>query len=98
MHIRTDVRRSSRTDSTPLPPNEAMSPMKWLQKHCVYPPVPSRFLIRCCAFRKTRPPLREALPMTDQLSRRTFAKLAGAAALGASNVPLVAQAAHAAQE
>src|SRR5690242_11059449 len=35
--------------------------------------------------------------MTDQLSRRTFAKLAGAAALGASNVPLVAQAAHAAQ-
>ena len=34
--------------------------------------------------------------MTDQLSRRTFAKLAGAAALGASNVPLVAQAAQAA--
>ena len=27
--------------------------------------------------------------MTDQLSRRTFAKLAGAAALGASSVPLV---------
>ena len=35
--------------------------------------------------------------MTDQLSRRTFAKLAGAAALGASNVPLAAQAAQAAQ-
>ena len=34
--------------------------------------------------------------MTDQLSRRTFAKLAGAAALGASNVPLAAQAAQAA--
>ena len=34
--------------------------------------------------------------MTDQLSRRTFAKLAGAAALGASNVPLAAKAAHAA--
>jgi len=34
--------------------------------------------------------------MTDQLSRRTFAKLAGAAALGASNVPLIAQAAQAA--
>ena len=33
--------------------------------------------------------------MTDQLSRRTFAKLAGAAALGASTVPLVAQAAQA---
>ena len=35
--------------------------------------------------------------MTDQLSRRTFTKLAGAAALGASNVPLAAQAAQAAQ-
>jgi len=35
--------------------------------------------------------------MTDQLSRRSFAKLAGAAALGASGVPLVAEAAHAAQ-
>jgi len=35
-------------------------------------------------------------PMTDQLSRRSFAKLAGAAALGASNVPLAAQAAQAA--
>ena len=34
--------------------------------------------------------------MTDQLSRRTFAKLAGAAALGASNVPLVTQAVQAA--
>src|SRR5690242_2995098 len=34
--------------------------------------------------------------MTDQLSRRNFAKLAGAAALGASNVPLAAKAAHAA--
>src|SRR6187397_463478 len=35
--------------------------------------------------------------MTDQLSRRTFAKLAGAAALGASTVPLAAQAAKAAE-
>src|SRR5436190_19669930 len=34
--------------------------------------------------------------MTDQLSRRTFAKLAGAAALGASSVPLGAKAAQAA--
>src|SRR5690242_21868723 len=32
--------------------------------------------------------------MKDQLSRRTFAKLAGAAALGASNVPLVSQVAY----
>ncbi|HEY2851728.1 MAG TPA: family 1 glycosylhydrolase, partial [Gemmatimonadaceae bacterium] len=35
--------------------------------------------------------------MSDHLSRRTFAKLAGVAALGAANVPLVAQAAHAAE-
>ncbi|MFN2604518.1 MAG: family 1 glycosylhydrolase, partial [Gemmatimonadaceae bacterium] len=35
--------------------------------------------------------------MTDQLSRRTFAKLAGAAALGASTVPLATQAAQGAQ-
>ena len=35
--------------------------------------------------------------MTDQLSRRTFAKLAGAAALGASTVPLAAQAAQGAR-
>ncbi|HEX5076834.1 MAG TPA: GH1 family beta-glucosidase [Gemmatimonadaceae bacterium] len=34
--------------------------------------------------------------MTDHLSRRSFAKLAGTAALGASNVPLVAHAAQAA--
>jgi len=34
--------------------------------------------------------------MTDQLSRRTFAKLAGAAALGASSVPLAAHEAQAA--
>jgi beta-glucosidase len=36
--------------------------------------------------------------MTDQLSRRSFAKLAGAAALGASSIPLAAQSAHAAQD
>src|ERR1700680_3793233 len=35
--------------------------------------------------------------MTDQLSRRTFAKLAGAAALGASTVPLIAQVVQGAQ-
>src|SRR5690242_21567022 len=35
--------------------------------------------------------------MTNELSRRTFAKLAGAAALGAANVPLVMQSAHAEQ-
>jgi len=35
--------------------------------------------------------------MTDQISRRTFAKIAGAAALGASTVPLVAEAGRAAQ-
>ena len=35
--------------------------------------------------------------MTDQLSRRTFAKLAGAAALGASTVPLIAHVAQGAQ-
>jgi len=35
--------------------------------------------------------------MTDQLSRRTFAKLAGAAALGASTVPLVASTAQRAE-
>src|SRR5882672_2068327 len=49
-----------------------------------------------CAFRK-RPAHREAIAMTDQLSRRTFAKLAGAAALGASAVPLVAQVAQGAE-
>src|SRR4051812_12626653 len=36
--------------------------------------------------------------MKDELSRRTFAKLAGAAALGASNLPVLAQATHAEQE
>jgi len=35
--------------------------------------------------------------MTDHLSRRTFARLAGAAALGASNIPLVAEAGQAAE-
>ena len=35
--------------------------------------------------------------MTDQLSRRTFAKLAGAAALGASTVPLAARTGQGAQ-
>jgi beta-glucosidase len=50
------------------------------------------FLIDRCAFR--RHPLRGP-PMTDQLSRRTFAKLAGAAALGAANVPLLTRVAHA---
>ena len=35
--------------------------------------------------------------MTDQLSRRTFAKIAGAVALGATTVPLAAQAAEAAE-
>src|SRR5215831_1345306 len=47
-------------------------------------------------FRETRPfPSTQGQPMTDQLSRRAFAKLAGAAALGASAGPLVAQATEA---